>query len=78
VGPAASTNEFEEDVDGGPPWEALPACPTLSATEFEDDVDGRTSVGRCRQHPPPSLKTMSMAGPLGGSAGMSDSIHHRF
>jgi hypothetical protein len=39
VGLAASTTEFEDDVDGGPPG-GVPVGPTASVTEFEDDVDG--------------------------------------
>jgi hypothetical protein len=48
VGPAISTTEFEDDVDGEPPG-ALPAGPIVSATEVEEDVDGGPPGGRCRQ-----------------------------
>jgi hypothetical protein len=41
---------------------------TVSTTKVEDVIDGGPLAGCCRwvrQHPPPSLKTTSMAGPLG-------------
>jgi hypothetical protein len=79
AGPAASTPEFEDDVNGGTPeghcrW--VRQRPPLS---FEDYVGGGPPRGRCRQvrqHPPLKLKKMSMTGPLGGVAGGSDSVRH--
>jgi hypothetical protein len=58
---------------------ALPAGPTASTTEVEDDINGGPPGGRCHwvwQHPPPSLKMMSMVAPLGGTTGGSGSVHH--
>jgi hypothetical protein len=46
VGPAISTTEFEDDIDGEPPG-ALPAGPIASATEVKEDVDGGPPGGRC-------------------------------
>jgi hypothetical protein len=60
------------------PLGVLPTCPGAPTTEVED-VDGGPTRGCCRQvqqRPPPKLK-MSMVGPLGVAAGMSDSSHHR-
>jgi hypothetical protein len=77
--------------------------PAASTTEFEDVIDGQPPGGRCRRvrrHPSLSVKTTSMAGPLGalsvglaasiteveddvdgralgGAASRSDSVHHR-
>jgi hypothetical protein len=34
TGLAVSTTKVKEDVDGGPPWGALSAGPTVSTTEF--------------------------------------------
>jgi hypothetical protein len=39
VGPAASTTEVEEDVDGWP-LEALSAALAVSTTKDEKDIDG--------------------------------------
>jgi hypothetical protein len=80
VGPAAFTTEFEDDVNGGPPLEVLLVGPVASTTEFEDDIDVGAPGGRyrwVRQRPPLTLKTSSMAAPLGGTASGSDSVHHR-
>jgi hypothetical protein len=61
------------------PWVALLAGLAASRTEFEDDVDISPIGGRCwwvrhRQHPPPSLKMTSMAGPPGGVVVDSGSV----
>jgi hypothetical protein len=59
---------------------ALPASPAASTIEFEDDVDDGPPGERCqrvRQRPPPSLKTTSMMGALGGAGGGSNYVHHR-
>jgi hypothetical protein len=53
--------------------------PVVATTEDEEDVDGgppRVCYQRVRQRPPPKIKKMSMAGPLGRAAGGSDSGHH--
>jgi hypothetical protein len=70
VGPAVSTTEFEEDVDGGPPGSSCRQVRQHPPSSFKDDINDRTpGGGRCcrwvRLHPPPSLKTTSMVGPLG-------------
>jgi hypothetical protein len=78
VGSAASTTKVEDDVDGGPRG-ALPVGPAASTTEFEDDVNAGPPRGHyrwIRQRPPPSLKMMSMAGPLGSTVHGSDSVRH--
>jgi hypothetical protein len=66
-------------VDTGNGYHLLSVGPTVTTTEFGDDVNGSPPWGRCRwvrQRPPPSLETTSMAGPLGGAVGGSDSGHH--
>jgi hypothetical protein len=68
VGPAVSTTEVEDDVDGGPP-RALPVGLAASTTEVEDDVDGgppRGATGRSNSVWHRVLKTTLMAGPPGG------------
>jgi hypothetical protein len=45
VGSAVSTTEFKDDVDGSPPWGALPTGPVASTTEVEEDIGGRPLVG---------------------------------
>jgi hypothetical protein len=79
AGPAASTTEVEDDVNGGP-LGALSVGPVASTTEVADDVDDAPPGGCCQrvlQRPPPSLKMMSMVAPLMGAAGGSGSVHHR-
>jgi hypothetical protein len=80
VDPAASTTEFENDIDGGPLWGALPVGPIVSTTEVEDDVNGRPPWGCCqwvRQRPPLSFEDDVNGGPLGGAAGGCGSVRHR-
>jgi hypothetical protein len=51
----------------------------VATTGDKDDVDGGPLWGcywRVQQRPLPRLKKMSIAGPLGGAAGESDSNHH--
>jgi hypothetical protein len=61
------------------PLGALLVGLTASTTEFEDDVDGGPPRGRCqwvRHRPQLSLKTTSMAVPMGGALSGSGSICH--
>jgi hypothetical protein len=48
VGPAVSTTEVEEGIDGGGPG-ALLAGLTTSTTEVEEDVDNGPVGGHCQQ-----------------------------
>jgi hypothetical protein len=62
------------------PLGALSVGLVASTTEFEDDVNGGSPGGHCRQvrqHAPVTLKTTSLAGPLGGAASGSGSVHDR-
>jgi hypothetical protein len=65
TGPAATTIEDVEDVDGGP-LGVLPVDLTVVTTEVKGDVDGRPPRGcyqRVQQRPPPKLKETLMVGP---------------
>jgi hypothetical protein len=68
VGPAESTIQVEEDIDGDPPRGRCWWVRQQPPPSFEDDVDGGPPGGhyqRVRQRPPPRFKTTSMVGPLG-------------
>jgi hypothetical protein len=78
VGPAASTIEDEEDIDGGPPWGALLVGPTASTTEVEEDSPLGGRYRWVRRWPPPRMKTLkktSMKAPLRVSRSHSVSKH---
>jgi hypothetical protein len=77
AGPAASTTEFEDDVDGEPPGGALPTGPVASTIEFEDDIDGGVPGGhyqRVWQRPPPCFEDYIDGEPPGGAVDKSDSV----
>jgi hypothetical protein len=78
VGPTASTTEFEDDVDGGPPGGRYQQIRQRPPQSFEDDVDGgplgALSVG-------PAASTTEVQGDIDGgapgdAAGGSGSIRH--
>jgi hypothetical protein len=60
------------------PWGVLSVFLAAATIEVEEDVDDGDLGGCCRyfrQWLPPKLKKTSMAGPLGGVIGISDSGH---
>jgi hypothetical protein len=77
--PAASTVEFEDDVNGEPPgghcqWVRLRPPLSLKILSMVGPLGG----GRCRwvrQRPPLSFEDYVDGGPLGGTVGGSGGIH---
>jgi hypothetical protein len=78
VGPAATTTDVEDDVDGGPPgarcrW--VQQCPPLRLKKMPM-VGPLGSCWWVRQRPPSMLK-MSMAGPTASTIEVEDNVNGR-